>query len=68
MARRRIDGSVALVTGASSGIGRALALELARSRASVVVLARREDRLTELVDEITGDGGRADVGPALQII
>ncbi len=60
MARRKIDGSVALVTGASSGIGREVSLELARQGALVVALARREDRLGDLVAEIIGDGGEAE--------
>jgi NAD(P)-dependent dehydrogenase (short-subunit alcohol dehydrogenase family) len=50
---------VAIVTGASSGIGRATALLLAREGASVVVTARREDELNHLVDEIERQGGRA---------
>jgi len=62
MARREIRQSVALVTGASSGIGREISLELARGQAAVVVLARREDRLADLVDEIVGDGGQAAMG------
>ncbi|HUT11876.1 MAG TPA: SDR family oxidoreductase [Thermoguttaceae bacterium] len=60
MARRRIQGSRAIVTGASSGIGRALAVELARGGAELVVTARREDRLRELADEITAQGGRVE--------
>jgi short-subunit dehydrogenase len=48
MARRSIADVRAIVTGASSGIGRALVSELIRSGASVVGLARREDRLREL--------------------
>jgi short-subunit dehydrogenase len=51
MAKREISGSRAIVTGASSGIGRAIALELCGQGASVVVTARREDRLAELVAE-----------------
>ena len=51
----RLDGTVALVTGASSGIGRATAVALASAGASVAVAARRGDRLRELADEIDGD-------------
>ncbi|MGW4773102.1 SDR family NAD(P)-dependent oxidoreductase [Nocardia sp. NPDC004278] len=61
---RRLDGTIALVTGASSGIGRATALELARQGASVAVVGRREDRLTELASEISDVGGQAVVVPA----
>ncbi len=50
---------VAIVTGASSGIGRATALLFARMGASVVVGARRKDELKLLVDEIAQAGGRA---------
>ena len=60
MGRRKIRGSVALVTGASSGIGREVSLELARQRAVIVVLARREDRLGDLVAQIAAEGGRAE--------
>jgi NAD(P)-dependent dehydrogenase (short-subunit alcohol dehydrogenase family) len=59
MAERRFDGKVALVTGASSGIGKATAKRLASEGARVVVTARREDRLRGLVDEIAGSGGAA---------
>ncbi|HET6356977.1 SDR family NAD(P)-dependent oxidoreductase [Streptomyces sp.] len=61
---RRLEGTAALVTGASSGIGHATALELAREGASVALVGRREDRLTDLAAEITGAGGRALVVPA----
>jgi NADP-dependent 3-hydroxy acid dehydrogenase YdfG len=47
-------GKVCVVTGASSGIGRRTALDLARAGARVCVAARREERLTELVDEMGG--------------
>lgn len=54
---------IALVTGASRGIGRALALELARSGAHVVALARTQGALEELDDEIRALGGEATLVP-----
>src|SRR5438270_9867275 len=54
-----LDGRVAAVTGASSGIGQATARALARAGASVAVGARREERLTELARQIEAEGGRA---------
>jgi NAD(P)-dependent dehydrogenase (short-subunit alcohol dehydrogenase family) len=59
MARSEFEGRVAWVTGASAGIGRELARELARRGAAVAVSARREDRLGELAQEISRGGGRA---------
>jgi NADP-dependent 3-hydroxy acid dehydrogenase YdfG len=55
----RLDGTVALVTGASSGIGQAAARELARRGAAVAIAARRVDRLEALAREIERDGGTA---------
>ncbi|WP_322753257.1 SDR family NAD(P)-dependent oxidoreductase [Frankia sp. Cas3] len=55
----RLDGTVALVTGASSGIGAVSGRELARHGAAVALVARRKDRLEQLAAEITADGGRA---------
>jgi NADP-dependent 3-hydroxy acid dehydrogenase YdfG len=52
-----LNGTVALVTGASSGIGEATALTLARRGAAVAIAARRKDRLDDLAGRISGEGG-----------
>lgn len=54
----RLDGTVALITGASSGIGEATARALAAQGAAVAVAARRKERLDQLSAEITKNGGR----------
>jgi len=54
-----LAGRVALVTGASQGIGRACALKLAAAGATTVVAARNQEKLNELVSEITSAGGGA---------
>ena len=56
---RTLDGTVALVTGASSGIGEATARALAAHGAAVAIAARRVERLDALAGAIEGDGGRA---------
>lgn len=59
MAKRRLIDRCALVTGASSGIGRALAVELARRGVDVVLLARREQRLAEVAQQVSQFGRKA---------
>ena len=61
--RQRFAGSAVFITGASSGIGAALALEFAREGADVVLAARRRDRLESLAAEIGAIGRRAVVAP-----
>jgi NADP-dependent 3-hydroxy acid dehydrogenase YdfG len=60
----RLDGQVAIVTGAGSGIGRATAVVLADEGATVVAVGRRPGPLDALVAEIARRGGRADARAA----
>ena len=59
-----LAGKTALVTGASSGIGRAAAVALAEAGAQVALVARRGDRLADLASQIEAGGGKALVRAA----
>jgi short-subunit dehydrogenase len=66
---QKIAGQTFVVTGATSGFGRGVALQLAQHRANVVIAARRTEVLEQLVTELRGEGGQAlavttDVGNA----
>lgn len=58
-----LGGRIALVTGASRGIGRAVALELAKAGAHIIALARTQGALEELDDAIRAMGGEATLTP-----
>jgi NADP-dependent 3-hydroxy acid dehydrogenase YdfG len=68
----KLTGKVAIVTGASSGIGEATAIALAAEGATVAIVARRSDRLDNLANRITASGGQvfaitADVSDEAQV-
>lgn len=56
-----IKGKVVAITGASSGMGKAIAIELAKNGAKVVLGARRTEELQQLVEEIKSEGGDATI-------
>lgn len=56
---KNIEGKVVAITGASSGMGKAIAIELAAKGAKVVLGARRTERLQELAEDIKNKGGEA---------
>ena len=67
-----IEGKVVVITGASSGLGEATARHLAKLGATVVLGARRADRIAAIAEELTGNGGKAqavttDVTDAAQV-
>jgi 3-oxoacyl-[acyl-carrier protein] reductase len=59
-----LNGRIAVVTGASQGIGRACAIELTKRGASLALVARNQQKLEEVANEIMGTGGRARVTTA----
>jgi NAD(P)-dependent dehydrogenase (short-subunit alcohol dehydrogenase family) len=59
-----LDGRIAVVTGASEGIGRAFALAYSRAGAELILVSRRREKLLEVYDAICGAGGKAHVIPA----
>lgn len=61
--RGQVGDKVVVVTGASSGIGKATALMMGRAGARVILVARSEDKLLETLEEIRSEGGEAHIFP-----
>jgi NADP-dependent 3-hydroxy acid dehydrogenase YdfG len=59
--QKRLDGKVAIVTGASRGIGRAISAALAKEGATVVLAARSIQKLKETAQQVTRAGGKAEI-------
>lgn len=66
MDRKMLDGKVAIITGASYGMGQTMAELFAEEGASVVLTARRQDELGKVVEEIRKKGGKA-IGVAADV-
>ena len=60
---KRLAGKVAIVTGASRGIGKAICIELAKEAATVVLAARAIDKMNETAKLVTAAGGKAQIIP-----
>jgi NAD(P)-dependent dehydrogenase (short-subunit alcohol dehydrogenase family) len=60
---KRLEGKVAIVTGASRGIGKAISLALAKEAATVVIAARAIDKMNETAKLVTAAGGKAQIIP-----
>ena len=60
---KRLTGKVAIVTGASRGIGRAISLALAKEAATIVLAARAMDKLKQTAEQVTAVGGKAEIVP-----
>lgn len=60
MVNFNLEGKIALITGASRGIGAAIATTLAQYGAHCILVSRKQEALQEVVDQITGDGGKAE--------
>ena len=60
---KMLAGKIAIVTGASRGIGRAISLALAKKAATVVLAARAIDKLKEAAEQVTAAGGKAHIIP-----
>src|SRR5579872_1230152 len=58
---KKLSGKVALITGASKGLGKAMALALAESGTKLALVARNLDQLNEVAAQIRGSGGEAKV-------
>ena len=61
---KAVDGKIVLITGASSGIGKALALKVAEAGGEVILVARTREKLEAVAEEIEAAGGLAHVHPA----
>jgi NAD(P)-dependent dehydrogenase (short-subunit alcohol dehydrogenase family) len=64
MSETRLDGKVAVVTGASKGLGKAMALALGAAGARVALVSRNREQMEEVARELTAAGGQARVFPA----